>query len=81
VGAQADLLTVYADLSARSATPMISGLDSRTIYPGVWTCTLYYTLGAGAEVIFDARNNPNAIFILINSGKSTTAQRCLFHCS
>jgi hypothetical protein len=67
-GAQADLLTIYADLSSRSATSMISGLDARTIYPGVWTCTLYYTLGSGATVVFDALNNPDAVFILINSG-------------
>jgi hypothetical protein len=67
-GAQADLLTVYADLSSRGATPMISGLDGRIIYPGVWSCTLYYTLGSAATVTFDAQNNPDAIFILINSG-------------
>lgn len=56
--AQADLITTYADLSSRSATPIVSGLDATTIYPGVWTCTLYYTLGSGATVTFDARNNP-----------------------
>jgi hypothetical protein len=66
--AQADLLTVYADLSSRSGTSMISGLDGRIIYPGVWTCTLYYTLGFGASVVFDAQNNADAVFILINSG-------------
>ena len=67
--AHADLSTIYADLSSRSATPRISGLDANTVYPGVWTCTLYYTLGSSASVTFDARNNPDAVFIMINSGE------------
>lgn len=67
--AQADLLTIYADISSRSATPRVSGLDSTTIYPGVWTCSGYYTLGAGATVTFDGRGNSNAVFIMITSGE------------
>lgn len=59
---------MFADLSSRGATPIVSGLDSTTLYPGVWTCTLYYTLGSGATVTFDAQGNSGAIFIMINSG-------------
>ena len=67
-GAQADLITIYADLSSRGATSVISQLDGRTIFPGVWTNTPYYDLGPFAQLVFDAQNDPAAIFILINSG-------------
>lgn len=66
--AHTDLITVHADLSSRSATTITSGLDGTTLYPGVWTCTGYYTLGFGSTFTLDAQNNPNAVFILINSG-------------
>jgi len=74
--AHADLATIHADLLSRSATPIISALDATTIYPGVWTCA-NYLLGNGATVTFDARNNPNAVFIMLNSGKSVEFGLCL----
>ena len=73
--AKADLLTIYADLSSRTATTIVSGLDATTIYPGVWSCTLYFTLGSGATVTFDAQNYSGAVFVLINSGELWLAKR------
>ena len=69
--AHADLSTIYADLSSRSAIPIVSSLDATTVYPGVWNRTLFYTLGSRASVTFDARNNPDAVFIMINSGEGS----------
>ena len=77
--AHADLTTIYAELSSRSATPIISGLDATTVYPGVWSCTLYFTLGSGASVTFDTRNNPDAVFIMINSGYLHVSQGGIMH--
>ena len=64
--AKADLLTIYADFSSRPAISIESILDATIVYPGAWTCTLYYTLGT--VVTFDALGDSNAVFILINSG-------------
>ena len=67
--AKADLLTIYADLSSRTATSIVSTLDAITIYPGVWSCALYFNLGLGATVTFDAQNISDAVFILVTSSE------------
>jgi len=73
--AKADLVTIYAGLSSRTATSIVSGLDATIINPGVWSCSLYFTLGLEATVTFDAHNRSDAVFLLITSGELSTDTR------
>ena len=73
--AKADLITIYADLSSRTAATIVSTLDGLTIYPGVWRSIVYFNLGLGATVIFDAQNISDAVFVLITSGVLSACSR------
>lgn len=59
---EVDLVTVFADLSSRTATTADS-LSSRTIYPGVH-CAQSFTLESGGALTFDGLGNNDSHFIM-----------------
>jgi hypothetical protein len=70
-GAQADLTSVYADLSSRayaeSSTGIASELSAVTLYPGVYFSTSqYFTLDG--VLTFDAQGAADAVFVLVAPG-------------
>ena len=69
--AQADLLRVYSDITARAFSPAStsigSDLTSTMLSPGVYVSSGQYLTLSGT-LVFDARGDLNAIFVLIAPG-------------
>jgi hypothetical protein len=76
--AKLDLTAAYNDAAGRSATGMVTlsgNLGGLTLTPGLYKSTSSLAISSG-DLTFDAKGNPNAVFILqIASTLTTTSGR------
>jgi hypothetical protein len=76
--AKLDITTAYNDAAGRVATDMVTlsgNIGGLTLTPGLYKSTSSLAISSG-DVTFDAKGNPNAVFIIqIASSLTTTAGR------
>ncbi len=70
IAAKVDLVNAIADANARTPlTTIVAALDGVTITPGYYDTAAAFTIGAAANVTFDALGDVNAVFLM----KATTS--------
>ena len=79
--AKLDLTAAYNDAAGRTSTDIVTlsgNLGGLTLTPGLYKSTSSLAISSG-DLMFDAKGNPNAVFIIqIASTLTTTAGRQVF---
>ncbi len=79
--AKLDLTSAYNDAAGRTATDIVTlsgNIGGLTLTPGLYKSTSSLAISSG-DVTFDAKGNPNAVFIIqIASAFTTTSGRKVF---